>query len=57
MLAYAITYRDTHSDDVFGYLPCPDADGDGSADGLDSSCGGNSRTVVGLLPYQTLGPA
>jgi len=51
LLAYALTYRDTHSDEVPGYLICPDVDGDGSAD----TCGAQDETVVGLLPYKTLG--
>ena len=31
LIGYAATYRDTHPGEVFGYLPCPDADGDGDA--------------------------
>lgn len=57
LLGYAATYRDTHSGNpVFGYLPCPDIDGDGSADALDSDCGGtDDKVVIGLLPYRQLG--
>lgn len=55
LLAYATTYRDTHADEVPGYLPCPDVDGDGSADAL--VCGGMDQVVVGLLPYKQLGLA
>lgn len=54
LLAYATTYRDTHADEVPGYLPCPDVDGDGSADA--PVCGGtDDRVVVGLLPFRQLG--
>lgn len=60
LIGYAITYRDdpSHSDDVFGYLPCPDMNGDGSADALSSDCGGaDGKAVIGLLPYKQLGLA
>lgn len=52
LLAYATTYRDTHSDEVFGYLPCPDLDGDGVA---EATCGNAGEASVGLLPYRSLG--
>ena len=58
LIGYAATYRDTHPDvngnlaQVFGYLPCPDVDGDGQA---ELTCDTAGKTVVGLLPYQTLG--
>lgn len=54
LLAYATTYRDTHGDEAPGYLPCPDFNGDGSADA--TVCGGtDDRVVVGLLPFKQLG--
>jgi hypothetical protein len=62
LIGYAATYRDNpdHSTEVFGYLPCPDtADksgiqvpGDGEA---AATCSNAGETVVGLLPYKTLG--
>ncbi len=52
LIGYAATYRDTHSDDVFGYLPCPSLTGSGQA---ALNCDSSGTTVVGLLPYQTLG--
>ena len=59
LLGYATTYRDSHSDQVFGYLPCPDTTGDGSADANimpnATKCAAVGQTVVGLLPYKTLG--
>ncbi|CAB1369916.1 hypothetical protein [Denitratisoma oestradiolicum] len=51
LLGYATTYRDQHPKQVFGYLPCPDLDGDGYAEG---SCGRAGEAVVGLLPHKTL---
>lgn len=58
LIGYAATYRDTHpdtgnyTDKVFGYLPCPDTDNDGQA---DPQCGAKDVTVVGRLPWKTLG--
>ena len=55
LIGYAATYRDTHPGEVFGYLPCPDIDGDALGDGIaESSCGAKDVTVVGRLPYRTL---
>lgn len=51
LIGFATTYRDTHLDQVFGYLPCPDTTGDGVSD----ACGAAGTTVVGLFPYRTLG--
>lgn len=59
LVGYAVTYRDTHGGEVFGYLPCPDFDGDGKADAFFSGGGCTSaadgKAAVGLLPYMTLG--
>lgn len=57
LIGYAITYRDSHPGEVFGYLPCPDADGDGGAETAndDGNCGAANQVVIGLLPYRTLG--
>jgi hypothetical protein len=54
LLVYAATYRDDpeHTTEVFGYLPCPDTDGDGDA---EASCGTAGEASVGLLPYKKLG--
>lgn len=50
---YAQSYHHSHpGNPVPGYLPCPDQDGDGSA---ELSCDGTSELSVGLLPYKTLG--
>lgn len=55
LLGHAITYRDAHPGEVHGYLPCPDANNDGSAAPPDSPCGSKGQTVIGRLPYKTLG--
>jgi len=53
LIGYAATYRDSNSNEVFGYLPCPDTStGDGSA---AASCGAANQAAVGLFPYKTLG--
>lgn len=52
LIGYAVTYRDTHPDQVFGYLLCPDLDNDGDAEGV---CGNMGETIIGRLPYKTLG--
>lgn len=54
LIAYALTYRDVNSDQVFGFLPCPDTTGNGEA---ASTCGSADQAAVGLLPYKTLGLA
>lgn len=52
LIGYAATYRDTRPGEVFGYLPCPDTDNDGDA---EDSCGLSDVSVIGRLPWQTLG--
>jgi hypothetical protein len=57
LIGFAATYRDTHpdggnnNDKLFGYLPCPDTDNDGDSD----SCGLKNVSLVGRLPWKTLG--
>lgn len=51
LIGYAATYRDTHPKQVFGYLPCPDLNDDGYAEG---NCGKGGEVAVGRLPYKTL---
>ncbi len=57
LLAYAATYSDQHAEEVFGYLPCPDRTGDGVSDSdlTGTACGTAGATVVGLLPWKSLG--
>ena len=56
LIAYAVTYSDTHSSDVPGYLPCPDNPTYGSSEGnAGSNCSGKNISVIGKLPWKTLG--
>jgi hypothetical protein len=54
LLGHAATYRDNpaHTTEVFGYLPCPDTDGDGES---DPPCGAAGEASIGLFPFKTLG--
>lgn len=52
LIGFALTYRDAHPGQVFGYLPCPDTNNDGEA---ELTCGTKDVTVVGRLPWKTLG--
>ncbi|MBK7357420.1 hypothetical protein [Propionivibrio sp.] len=50
LIGFAATYRDTHPNQVFGYLPCTDTDNDGVAD----TCGLKDVSLAGRLPWKTL---
>lgn len=53
LIGYAITYPDkVNPDEGPGYLPCPDIDNDGDAEGICSLGGVND--TIGRLPYETL---
>ena len=52
LIGFAATYRDTHANEVFGFLPCPDMNNDGLA---EPSCGTANVSVIGRLPWRTLG--
>ncbi len=52
LLGFALTYAETHSGQEPGYLPCPDNDGDGSA---DTPCSTTGYSVIGRFPWRTLG--
>ena len=52
LIGYAITYHDTHPTQVFGYLPCPDADNNGDA---ESNCEAKDVSVIFRLPWRKLG--
>ncbi|MEI7429176.1 MAG: hypothetical protein WCL27_01890 [Betaproteobacteria bacterium] len=52
LIGYAATYRDVSPNEVFGYLPCPNLTGDGSA---PASCLNADEVSIGLLPYKKLG--
>ena len=52
LLGFALTYAETHPGEQAGYLPCPDKDGDGSA---DTPCSTTAYSVIGRFPWRTLG--
>lgn len=52
LIGYAATYRDSHPNEVFGYLLCPDTNNDGVTELV---CGVAGETMIGRLPYKTLG--
>lgn len=54
LIGYAATYRDLHPNEVFGYLPCPDR-GTGVEGQSQSNCGSVDVTVIGRLPWKSLG--
>jgi hypothetical protein len=58
LLGYAVTYRDNHANEMFGYLPCPDIDNatatPGQAD-ADAACSGKDISTLRRLPWSTLG--
>jgi hypothetical protein len=56
LIAYAVSYAETHANAVPGYLPCPDRGlGLASVEGSSSSCGSKNVSVIGRLPWRTLG--
>src|SRR3989338_1648420 len=57
LIGYAITYGDTHSGQVHGYLPCPDPNGTAGAneEGSSETCGNKDVSQIGRLPWKTLG--
>lgn len=52
LIGYATTYRDSHPNEVFGYLLCPDINNDGVA---DEPCATADAPTIGRLPWKTLG--
>ncbi len=58
LIGYAITYGDTHTGQVHGYLPCPDINGsNGEGSSPLGSCGSKNVSQLGRLPWRTLGLA
>ncbi len=51
LLAYARLYPEQYGDMPVGFLPCPDLDGDGSAEAV---CGSKGQSAIGRLPWRTL---
>lgn len=60
LIGYAITYRDNHSNEVWGYLPLPDLgssrNGTPQEGNSSANFSGNSKnlSVIGRLPWRTL---
>ena len=54
LIGYAANYRDEHPGQVFGYLPCPDVDGNPGEGTAKTACGVTDATVIGRLPWKTL---
>ena len=55
LIGFAANYPDAHPGEVFGYLPCPDLDGASGEGSTELNCGTTDVTVVGRLPWKTLG--
>jgi len=57
LIGYALSYGDTHTGEMYGYLPCPDPDGTNGSNGEGSSetCGNKNVSAIGRLPWKTLG--
>jgi len=54
LISYAITYGDTHSGQVHGYLPCPDTDASNGEGSSKLACGSKDISQLGRLPWRTL---
>lgn len=52
LIGSAVTYRDSHAGEGFGFLLCPDATNNGIT---ALSCGAQDVSVYGRLPWRTLG--
>jgi hypothetical protein len=57
LLGYATTWDATHPGEL-GFLPCPDLNASGSTgegEAHESACGARYRSMLGRLPWRTLG--
>lgn len=52
LIGYALAFADTQPNNLPGYLPCPDNNGDGDA---DAPCDNPGESTIGFLPWRTLG--
>ncbi len=52
LIGYAADYDFSYPGQFPGYLPCPDTNGNGSA---NPPCGNQSESAIGCLPWRTLG--
>lgn len=53
LLGSAVSYRDTHANEVHGYLRCPELSGNKGESA--SPCGSRDVSSLGRLPWKTLG--
>ena len=52
LIAYAVTFSETHQDNVPGYLPCPNT---GFPEGNSApTCGAKNVSSIGRLPWRSL---
>ncbi len=54
LIGYAVTYADTHSTTVPGYLPCPDTNASNGEGSSILNCGSQDVSAIGRLPWATL---
>lgn len=54
LIGYALTYGDSHSGEVAGYLLCPDLDGGNPEGSAEAVCGSKNVSVLGRFPWRTL---
>ncbi|MCW5627062.1 MAG: hypothetical protein KIT73_20260, partial [Burkholderiales bacterium] len=60
LIGYAVTYMDTHINDVPGYLPCPESTGPldptpPNREGAEAgNCGAKGLNAIGRLPWYSL---
>jgi len=54
LIAYAITYSDTHPGEVIGYFPCPDNGSQPEGQAAAGACGAARVSQLGRLPWKTL---
>lgn len=55
LIGYAAIYRESHPNQVYGYLPCPDPGLGPLVEGTAAgSCSSKNVTVIGRLPWKTL---
>ncbi len=57
LIGYAVTYRDQHPGELFGFFPCPDTDNNGIAETscTDTPSINPNVSAIGRLPWRTLG--
>jgi type II secretory pathway pseudopilin PulG len=58
LIAYAVTYAENHpaTDEVPGFLPCPEDSNTAKVEGQEASgCGAKNVSQIGRLPWKSLG--